>query len=357
VLDNQQPSRFCAEGSQTMYEAIDFAHTKKDTTVRTSDINVEDFKSICERFLKESGKKPGALPSLLEILSEKFGITPDWAGKRFKSYFGMTIAEKIDEICIPSKEVFTKLILQSSDVNDLWKKLGITYYRRKGLFDKYYGVSNFSRAKTICLLSRDRVEYDPSICENLSLVCSQMLGDGSYDPVRGSLRISHGEGQFDYAYFKASLFNKAFPTTKPAGNTRLLTHTQGHRYSSWYTGRLPSKITIFLNSASGPDLVEKLTPRGLMLWFLDDGCIDLNLTQRGNTFVSMYINDESTCLALENMLLTFGIKVTISKSLNSPGVIIKVGTKESAVLFYKSLIEPFLKEIPECMKYKTQLKI
>ena len=28
VLDNQQPSRLTAEGSQTMYEAIKFVHTQ-----------------------------------------------------------------------------------------------------------------------------------------------------------------------------------------------------------------------------------------------------------------------------------------------------------------------------------------
>ena len=310
-----------------------------------------DFKSFCDNYLELVKQRVENSNNLCGMACKEFGITSGAFLKRFKSYYGMTVSEKISELVEPTREELIKEIIKAKTVAELWDSLNISLYRRTGLFDRHFGVSNFSKAKAICLMETFKNTYNPTIDENRSLVASQVLGDGSYNSYRGAISIAHGEKQIDYVFYKASLFNKAFPTTKPAGNTSILTHTQGHTYASWWSGRLPSKLTTWLDETTKAEMVKSLTPFGLCLWFMDDGYINLNLFERGNTYVSMYVHDNGALDSLVEELKSYGIHATISKNN------LKIGTMESAVMFYKCFIEPFKDLLPECLKYKTEMKI
>jgi hypothetical protein len=237
-------------------------------------------------------------------------------------------------------------MMKCDTVAELWSMMDIPTYYRKRVFQDNFGVSTFARAKALVLLESPPVDYDPSIDENKSLVISQVLGDGSYCSTRGAIRISHGEKQFQYAVYKAALFNKAFPITSPAGTTKLITHTQGHKYSAWYSKRLPSKITSWIDSTSIGDMVHELTPRGFFLWFMDDG-------SRNDTGVinSMYIHDSCAAKAAQEYLASFGIRANLTNN------ILSIKDMVNSVMFYKNFIEPFKESLPECMQYKTQMKI
>ena len=326
--------------------------------MRSSKIEVVDFKSKADKYLHEVVERKMPSDIMVTLLAQEFGISRDWVGKRFRTYYGMSISEKVTELTMPSREELVTEILRSETVDELWKRLNLVYSFRKGLFDKHFGVSNFARAKALCMMETIQVKYQPTIQDNLSLVCSQILGDGSYDKVRGSIRISHGEKQFEYALFKAGLFNKAFPTTKPAGNTSFLTHPQGHKCSSWYSGRLPSKITTFVEASKKSDLVKELTPLGVLLLCLDDAHIDLDTTKRTNSYISLFMLDTEAASEMVALFKSYGISCTVSaRTEGKGGLILKIGTVTDAVMFYKCFIEPFLDMIPECMRYKTTLKI
>lgn len=318
-----------------------------------------DFKSTCERLLEDHVKtsKSTSCRSICKELSTKFGIGEDAVNKRFRSYFGCTMAEKLASMRMPSREVLVREIIKAKNVTELWDSLQLNAVTKKGILDKYFGVSNFANAKIQCLNETMRVNYQPSIDENRSLVISQRLGDGSYNEIRGAFIISHGESQVDYLIYKASLFNKAFPTTKPAGNTKVLTHTQGHKYGSWYSGRLPSKLTVLLDNSSKADLVKYLSPFGIMLWFMDDGYMKFDFLSEFNTYAQLYVPDMAVMAEIQKLLESYGVKSTYSKNSKASGFSLKIGDKVSAMMFYKSFIEPFKAELPKCMHYKTDLKI
>lgn len=310
-----------------------------------------DFKTFCDNFLVNVKNNKEKANGLCDLACKEFGISSSGFNKRFKSYYGMTVSSKVSQLLEPTREYLVKAILAAEDVTELWEKLNLSVYRRSGLFDKHFKVSTFEKAKALCLLETFKNDYNPSIDENRSLVASQILGDGSYNSYRGALNISHGEKQIDYVYYKASLFNKAFPETKPAGNTKICKHTQGHIYASWWSGRLPSKITTWADSTTKAEMVKSLTPFGMFLWFIDDGYMNLNFVDKGNNYFQIYVHDSEALESLVEELMSYGITSTTSK--NS----LKIGRMDSAVMFYKCFIEPFKHLVPECLNYKTEMKI
>lgn len=338
MLDNQQPSVRMGQGSQTMYEALSCFYKV---------INMTDFKTMCDELLVQYHNKQIRKNDITNRVSKAFGISTKTFRLRFKSIFKETLSDKCESLLIPPRDHVVLCMMKCDTVKELWDIIDIPTYYRKRVFQDNFGVSTFARAKALVLLESPKVSYDPSIEENRALVASQILGDGSYCKVRGSIRISHGEKQFEYAVYKAALFNKAFPTTKPAGNTKLFTHTQGHRYSSWYSGRLPSKLTTWISDTSLASMVEGLTPWGFMLWFLDDG-----YRSPDGVVSEMYIHDRDAAVAAVDYLGSYGIKASLSK-----GSVLSIKDMVNSVKFYKNFIEPFKETLPECVKYKTYMKI
>lgn len=308
-------------------------------------------KGYMDNYIQEAKEKKVSMLDLSDSIRAEFGCSATWVQRVFKSYYGMTITEKTDEILDPTRDALVQAILTTETVAELWGCLGLNERRRAGVFDKNFGVSTYAKAKAVCLNETFETSYQPSICENKSLLASQILGDGSYNKVRGAVIISHGEEQAGYLLYKASLFNKAFPTTKPAGNMSMNTHTQGHKYACWYSGRLPSKLTTWAEETALKDVVKALSPFGLLLWFLDDGYFNLDFTTRGNNYFQMYVHDQGALDSLVEELGLYGVECTVSKN------VLKVGTMSSAVVLYKCFIEPFSDNIPECMRYKTEMKI
>lgn len=316
-----------------------------------------DFKSVCEEFFSSAKGTNVNAGDLQRVLATHFPNVSEAAfRKRFRSYYHVSMSEYLYSVIMPTRQEMLIAVLKSGTVREFWEEVNLPRSHRTGIWDKYFQVSTFEKAKAKCLSETLTVKYDPSIDENLSLVCSQVLGDGSYDKVRGSFRISHGINQLEYAVYKASLFNKAFPTTKPSGGTSVCTHTQGHKYSSWYSGRLPSKICSFIENSTWEQMMDELTPFGILLYFLDDGYINLDLTQSGNTYVSLFMPfTEQSVRHFQTILRTYNVNCTLSPGKN--GFTLKIGDCKSAVIFYKSFIEPFKEDIPECMHYKLKLKI
>lgn len=307
-----------------------------------------DFKSMCDDLLDQYHTKQIRKNDITGLVCKEFNIVPKTFRTRFKSMFGKSLTEYCEDLVIPPRSLVVSSIMQSDSVSELWDILPMPKHYRKRVFMDTFGVSTFARAKARLLLEVPHVEYDPSIEENRSLVISQVLGDGSYCKDRCALRIQHGIKQLDYAVYKAALFNKAFPETSPAGTTKVITHTQGHKYSSWYSRRLPTKISTYLADTELCDMLEYLTPKGFFLWFMDDGYSSPDGVVR-----EMYIHNNDLAIATVQYLSEYGIKA----SFNANNNVMSVKDMVNSVMFFKNFIEPFKESLPECMHYKTNIKI
>lgn len=310
------------------------------------------FKAVCDDFLKNVKMKRCEVSNDLQsTLQQRYGLSSNGVTKRFKSYYGKSINEMYKMLVTPAYNEVVSAVCTSDTWEDAKKKLKLNKHFSKGLLDKYFGCSTFNKAKAIATLNIKDVKFDPSICNNKGLLVSQMIGDGHYCDYRGAFTITHCDDQSEYLTYKVGLFNKAFPNTKPVSNIKNRTHTQGHKYNTWYSGRLPTKLTKYLKDKKEWEMVEDLTPFSLLILFLDDGYFDLDFTKRDNNYIGIYIHNDLTRKALKEELLTYQVTTTESNG------VLKVGTYQSAVNFYKNFIEHYKSEIPECMQYKIEMKI
>lgn len=274
----------------------------------------------------------------IDCLSEKYGICQRTAYSRFTSYFGTSPKKYVRALITPSKAELSTLILNSETVDELWEKLPRDKTYWGGLFDRVYGVSTFKKAKEKILSQQSVVPYTVTRDDNRSLLYSQVLGDGHYNAKRHILAIQHGMKQAEYLKWKVALMTKGYPNLNH--EVKAYQHTQGHKYVSWYSGKLGN-----VDLPSDPDerwtLVEKLTPMGWLLWYLDDGCNGQNY--------SISVCNEKTEAETVRVLATYGIKSRVQA-----GSVIMCGMINDR-LFSRAFLEPFLHLIPRSMHYKVKI--
>lgn len=262
--------------------------------------------------------------------------------KRFLSLFGKTISEYVNFIFEPDKEEIEKAFLLSDNSDEFFKTLGIESgsERRSGFFQRHFGYSTFISAKAKVMFSREFPKYSPTKDDNKSILYSQYIGDGCYDKIRNSFRIDHGIKQFDYLKLKVQLFNKAFPETAGLESLKKKVHgTQGFEFASWYSRKLPH-FEIYTKA----EMIDKMTPLGILLLYLDDGCLSsgqLNIASCDPTVVA----------AINKKMLSYGIKGFVAKSAWS------VASKLDIIKFLHMFVLPYEDIIPPCMMYKYDLKI
>lgn len=265
-------------------------------------------------------------------LMTKYSISEKTVYTRFKSVYKVSPRQYISERVIPSKEELTDYVLSSSSSKEVREKSGLSARQFSGLYDKYFGVSTFQKARLV-LLNRSTKVFNPVREDNRAIVYSQVLGDGWYDSKRHALRIIHGERQAGYLRWKVDLLNSAYPKTSTSVKERV--HAQGHKYFDYYTplGNLdiPNEV----------DCVPLLTNLGWLLWWLDDGSYCQNIT-------ICCKRSEAVRLAAIEELKTYGI------SAREGGTEIIMSGQENDLLFYLNFIKPFINEIPTCMKYKVE---
>lgn len=292
---------------------------------------INDFKKIIQEGIVKKdvsyfGKKS---KEMLKI----YNINEKTLYNRFKSIYGKSPREVISENIFPSENQMIEFILNSKTSEEVRFKTGLSQRYFIGIYDKYFKVSTFKESKLKILNKKLNISYNPNIFDNRALIASQILGDGSYDKKRHSITITHGEKQIEYLKFKVSLFTKAFP--KFLSKITINNHIQGHIYGRWYSGN----IGHYKPPVYRKDLVKELTPLGWLLYYMDDGCFNQDIT--------IAIKDEEVALSLIHELKTYNIYFRRSKD-----IIIACGN-ENSLLFYKNFIEPFKGIIPKCMQYKV----
>lgn len=284
-----------------------------------------------------------AKKAILKDLTSTFCISEREAHKRIRSLFG----KSLDEVLKPTKSELTMAILKANSITDLKNEVNMSV-GLGSLYEEYYGVSTFASARKICESYREITEYNPSKDDNLSLLISQKLGDG-YIERNNSLHIQHGEKQFEYLVEKIKIFNKAFPTTNPVGNIKKYLHKQGHYFYSWRSGVFNNSQFKYVVETPNSVLVKELTPFGMFLLYMDDGC----LAQKNVNVLSICNPCDATRKELVSLLKSYGISSTNYQN----DMEVSMTNIIDVTSFLNTFVRPFKKYIPENMEYKMNLVI
>jgi len=275
----------------------------------------------------------------IKKIADKYGVHERQIYIRFKSIYGASPREIIKKELTPPREKLEDLILSSESSKEFIEKSELPKCIWQGLFDREFGVSTFQKAKLQILKdNHEPVRKNITREDNVSLLMSQYLGDGSYYRNRHAMRIDHSIKQANYLRWKVALLKEGFPFL-PTKITQTV-HTQGHEMVQWWSRRL-GKIEFPGNKAQA---VELLTPIGWLLWWLDDGGWWQD--------ISIACKDEQICRAAVKELETYGISARVVRSQS----FVMCGQKQS-LLFYQNFIQPYEDLIPLCMRYKFELKI
>lgn len=286
-------------------------------------------------------------------LCNKFNLRSDQVSRRFKSLFGDTIRNILLKKLYPSREDIVNSLITSESSKEMKLKLGLTEGSTlwKGLLDKEFGFSTFVNAKANFIVKEKVDLYNPTKDDNLSILISQILGDGSLER-NYCLTIEHGEKQLGYLKFKVGLINKAFPETPGINKITKLVSKTGYISYRWRSGKTISKGYIEKITKDKIDLIPKLSPLGWMLYYMDDGCYHYDTSRGFNTSQSIISIATITLQdALIKELKTYGYSfIKYPKE-------IRLSDKVQVASFLSGMIKPFHNIIPTCMKYKYDMKI
>ena len=287
--------------------------------------------------------------NVYETLAKEFNIGKRTAGDRFKSMFGKPVRDYIADYNTPSKEKLRDAIIRCNSHEELLEFLNINPDWIRGLYDKYFGVSTFTKAKLKFENEIDIIPYNPSITDNFSILISQHLGDGHFEfqDNRSSLKIEHGYKQYDYLKFKINLLKKAFPTIVGLEGIKRREYKNYISYT-WRSNNFHNKYMDKIKTSSKIDLISSLTPLGWMLWYLDDG--SLTLSSNSNQLSIAIHENEIREKAIEE-LQTYGL------NFSNYNECIVISHRQEIIKFLNCFIKPFMHLIPECMHYKCIIKI
>lgn len=277
-------------------------------------------------------------------LMSEYNVTEMELVRRVRSLCQKSLAEVFE----PSDSEIQDCLIRAETVEEFKELLGADTHYMQGFFDRRLGVGNFKQAKSSCLYKMKVPGISPCTSDNEALIISQVLGDGSYDSVRKVIRIQHGIKQLEYLRWKVSILQNAYPSLYGVENIKVRKHSQGHEYADWYSGKLPKHITDKLESFSHKELVDSLTPLGMLWLFLDDGCLFWKETK--SITISNGI-DKYKHQNIADFLSTYSIhSIVYDKTCT-------ISQQVEIVKFINTFVKPYINIIPPSMRYKTELMI
>lgn len=279
-----------------------------------------------------------------EVLTKEFALSEMELVTRVRSLFQKPMSDIFD----PTDAEIQAALLRSDTSAEFKELLGMSADAYSGFFGRRLGVSTFAEAKAKCLYKVKVPGLNPNTKDNESIVFSQVLGDGSYDPVRKSIRIAHGIKQLEYLRWKVSLLNAAYPQLNSVSSIKCAVHSQGHEYCSWYSTKLPEHIYTKLDTYTHEEMLCSLTPLGVLLLFLDDGCL---YWKESKVLCIGQGNTRELHQTLADYFSTYNIHGNVTDTS------FNINRQVDIVKFINTFIKPFSRIIPECMRYKTEIMI
>lgn len=278
------------------------------------------------------------------VLMSEYSVSEMELVRRVRSLCQKSMAEVFE----PTDSEIQNCLIRANTVEEFKELLGADTTYMQGFFSRRLGVGNFIQAKASCLYKLKVPGINPCTSDNEALIISQVLGDGSYDSYRKSIRIQHGIKQLEHLRWKVSLLVNAYPTLKGLDNIKVGIHTQGHEYASWYSGKLPEHIYSKLDSYTHKELVNSLTPLGVLWLFLDDGCLFWKDTKSITICNGVSIEKHTN---IKEFLSTYGIHSTVYETTCT------IAQQVEIVKFINTFVKPYFSIIPQSMRYKTELMI
>lgn len=279
-----------------------------------------------------------------EILMKEYDLTEMELVRRVRSF----MQKPLSEVFYPTDEEIQECLIRANSSEEFKELLGMPAREFTGLLDKKLGVSNFTQAKAKCLNKVKVSNINPCTSDNESIVFSQVLGDGSYDKTRKSLRITHGIKQLSYLRLKVTLLKNAYPELYGVEKIKCLVHTQGHEYCTWYSGKLPEHVTTKIEAYTSKQFLEELTPLGIFLLFLDDGCLFWKDSKSLSFSIGRSLQKHEELKAL---LASYGLHS------NAYEVNCVIARQADIIKFLNMFVKPFSHIVPEALRYKTEIMI
>jgi hypothetical protein len=306
-------------------------------------LNLVDTKDMYTR-IKELRAVGSTFQQAKDTLTKEFSVSEMELVRRVRSLCQMSLSEYFK----PTESEIQEALIRSETVSDFWQLLGTDAATRPGFFDRELGVANFVQAKASCLNKIKIPRISPCTSDNEALVFSQVLGDGSYDSVRKVLRITHGIKQLEYLRWKVSMLKNAYPALYGIEKIKVHVHAQGHEYCTWYSGKLPEHVTNKIESFTHKEMVNALTPLGMLWLFLDDGCLFWKDTKsigicQGTT--------KDVHQDLTEYLSTYNIhSISYDKTC-------QIAQQVEIIKFINTFVKPYIDIIPASMQYKANIMI
>lgn len=193
------------------------------------------------------------------------------------------------------------------------------------------------------------------------VISGMILGDGNLKKGSITLRLCHTAPQREYLIFKLRLAEQLGFGTTLYRDCVMNTNLGPYLYS---TGTVYGGDLYRFYTMSFEELVGNINPLGLLLWWLDDGC--LNIHQKANGSVSRfgYLNTQSYGLDGNNyirskLLEVFGIESTVhidSKSGLAKSDHYRLYINATNFRRLIDLVREFIPWIPFTMIYKLNMR-
>lgn len=192
--------------------------------------------------------------------------------------------------------------------------------------------------------------------ESRDLALFMIIGDGSLN-ANGYISIRHSKSQKEYLVWKQNLLRRnGIPTTDlyyvdNNGYGAYELRTYNHKFLKIYRKVIykPSKII------GNRRLLDRLTPLGLAIWYMDDGGLSQKkrngVIHANDLILNTHLSKEENQVIIDYFKEVWGISFTQVK--NRGHYRLRCGTK-MARKFIK-IVEPFVSEV-KCMEHKLNIK-
>ena len=189
-----------------------------------------------------------------------------------------------------------------------------------------------------------------------------LLGDGSMRGASSRVRISHTNRQRDYVKFKEEVFSNL--GCKVSSKYDYWQDTTFGRYEYSSVDIRPKSVSR-IKEKSLEYLIKRVTPLGLLFWWLDDGSLTVSTKKNGSICRFGYLHTQSYdyqqhLLLVKLLKELFELDVKINKDIGGVNDKHKVYYRLyfNATNFRKfiDIFYDYIQYIPDCMKYKLNMK-
>lgn len=200
--------------------------------------------------------------------------------------------------------------------------------------------------------------------EQIGICIGTLLGDSSMflkENGKIGLQMCQGEDQKEYLEWKKEKLNQFFisknpsmyqsygyENSKPSYNYRSIVHQD---FTDIY-GLMYRNISGKRKKYVTRKILNKLNDIGLLIWFMDDGCITKDREAR----IATNCFSESEHKTIKKWFFQkYKIDTTISFNSHNKSYFLRFRVSETNKLF--KIFEQFMEDIPECMKYKLSQRL